>query len=140
MSMPGDYPLDLYHGDSYNWQFKLWTDEAKTQALDLTGVTVKAEIRDKPAGLAIYPLDCTVALPNVIEAILPANMSDTLPIGTDMVWDIQLTYPNGSVNTLLAGKVSVTQDVTDAVDPTTLPEARTTVNVMQPQLVRAPRR
>ena len=135
MSLPGDYPLDLYHGDSYNWQFKLWTDEAKTQPLDLTGVTVKAEIRDKPAGMEIFALDCAIS-GNVVEAVLSAATSATLPIG-DLVWDIQLTYPNGSVNTLLAGKVTVTQDVTDAVDPGV---TTTTVKVMQPQLVRAPRR
>jgi hypothetical protein len=139
MSMPGDYPLEIYHGDSYHWQFKLWIDEAKTQALDLTGAVVKAEIRDKPAGLAIFPLDCEVSLPNIIEAILPASLSDTLPIASDMVWDIQITFPDGSVNTLLSGKVKVTQDVTDAVDPGAA-RSGGTVKVMQPQLVRAPRR
>jgi hypothetical protein len=117
MSMPSDYPLDIYHGDSYHWQFQLWLDLANTQPLDLTGVTVKAEIRDKPGGTQIFPIDCEVVLPNLIEAVLTAPVCKTLPIADDMAWDLQLTYPTGSVNTMLAGKVKVVQDVTDAVVP-----------------------
>jgi hypothetical protein len=121
--MPGDYPLAIYKGDSYRWQFLIWLDAAKSQPVDLTDVAVKAEIRDKPAGLQIYTLDCSIVLPNVIEAILTPVVSASLPVG-NLVWDIQLTYPDGMVNTVLAGKVTVTQDVTDSFTPPVEPEAR----------------
>ena len=109
---PGAFPLVLYRGDSYRWSFLLWTDTAKTQPTDLTGVVAKAQIRDKPAGGTVVNLTCNVTLPNTVNVALPATDSASLPlIG---VWDLQLTYPNADVATVLAGPVTVTPDVTDS--------------------------
>jgi len=116
MSMPGDYPLNIYHGDSYHWQFKFWTDEAKTVPMDLTDVVPKAEIRNKAGGDQIFIMDCEVVLPNFIEMTLNPTVSTSLPVGS-LVWDLQLTFPVGSVNTLLAGTVTVVMDVTDSLIP-----------------------
>jgi hypothetical protein len=116
MTMPADYPMKIYHGDSYEWQFKLWLDEGKTQPLDLTGVVPKAEIRNKSAGTQIYIIDCTIVYPNIVAASLSASVCVTIPLG-NLVWDLQLTYPTGAVNTILAGTVIVTGDVTDSVVP-----------------------
>ncbi len=113
--MPSSYPLTLYHGDSYQWQFKLWQDTGKTQPLDLTDVQAKAEIRDKPGGLEVYQITCEISLPNVIAASLSAAVCRSLPLG-NMVWDLQLTYSTGSVNTILSGSVSVAPDVTDSAE------------------------
>jgi hypothetical protein len=118
--MPGNYPLKLYHGDSYEWQFKLWLDTGKTQPLDLTDATAKAEIRDKPGGLTIFPLDCSIST-NIVTVVLTAAMCTTLPIASNMAWDLQLTYAtSGAVNTILAGAVTVTEDVTDSTTVTPL--------------------
>jgi hypothetical protein len=108
---PGKYALLIYRGDSYKWQFKLWSDTAKTVPLDLTGVTVKAEIRDKPGGNVLGALTCVVTLPNIIDASLAAAETATLTSG---VWDLQLTYTGGNVSTVLTGLVTVTMDVTDS--------------------------
>jgi hypothetical protein len=136
--MPGDYPLAIYKGDSYRFQFLIWLDAAKSQPVDLTDVMVKAEIRDKPAGQQIYALDCSIVLPNTIEAILTPLVSASLPVGS-LVWDIQLTYPDGMVNTVLAGKVTVTQDVTDSFIPPVVPEARVMSTSQQQPKLRAVR-
>ena len=109
---PGKYTLAIYRGDSYRWQFKLWTDTAKTQPVDLTDVMVKAEIRDKAAGKVLGALTCVVTLPNIIDASLEAAGSAAL--NTSGVWDLQLTYPGGDVSTVLAGSVFLTMDVTDS--------------------------
>lgn len=108
---PAAYPLRLYRGDSYHWQFKLWADSAKTQPVDLTGVTVKAEIRDRSSGSTIVPMVCVVSLPNTVDAQLPAAASTLAPTGG---WDLQLTYPDGRTVTVLAGNVTVTGDITDS--------------------------
>jgi len=117
--IPSSFPLDLYHGDSYTWQFKLWLDANKTQPLDLTGVVAKAEIRETPGSTKIYVIGCELVPPNIIVATLTATICKSLPI-TSHMWDLQLTYPDGQVNTILAGPVSVTADITDsdAVIPT----------------------
>jgi len=113
--LPGSLPLALYKGDSFNWQIKLWTDAAKTQPADLTGVVAKAEIRDKSGGTTIIELDCVVVQPNIIDMSLAASDSSHLTMsGGNGVWDLQLTYSDGQVKTILAGPVKVTADVTDS--------------------------
>ena len=113
---PGTYPLEIYRGDSYRWQFKLWNDVDKTDPVDLTGVTPKAEIRDKPAGKKVTPMTCTISAPNMIDVALAAADSGSLIAGK-AYWDLQLTYSGGDVSTVLAGPVTVTADVTDSGAP-----------------------
>jgi hypothetical protein len=115
---PANLPLDLYRGDSGRMQVTV-LDKAQ-QPVDLTGVVAKAEIRDRPAGTTIVPLTCVVTLPNIIDVTLSAVDSHKLP--AKGVWDLQLTYASGEVQTLLAGQVQVTPDVTDSTPfPAQLP-------------------
>jgi hypothetical protein len=112
--IPGSFPLLLYRGDTCSWRFVLWTDVDKTVPADLAGVTVKAEIRDKAGGTkVVIALACAVEMPNAILVTLDAAASATLPLTG--AWDLQLTYPEGEVATVLAGAVSVKADVTDSV-------------------------
>lgn len=113
MAVPGKYAMNIYRGDSVRWQFRLWMDAGKTQPADLTGVTVKAEIRDKPKGTKITPVDCTVTLPNIIDGHLTAPVSKDMTIDKGQ-WDLQLTYPSGDVATVVAGDVTVIADITDS--------------------------
>lgn len=109
--LPGSSNLNIYRGDTGRWQFNLWTDTARTQPADLTGVQVNALIRDKALGGNYeQALTCTVALPNTINMVLTSSQSESLPaVG---VWDLQLAYPSGDIFTILKGNVIVTQDVT----------------------------
>jgi hypothetical protein len=112
---PAKYDLALYRGDSYTWQFRLWTDEAHELPEDLTGVTVKAEMRNASGGTTIVSLPCAVVGFNVIEMSLPASTWDTMSASPKVtVWDLQLTYPDASVFTAMAGNVTITMDVTDS--------------------------
>ena len=110
--MPGTYALTVYRGDDYAWRFMLWVDAAKTQPVDLTGMAVKAEVRDKPSGANIVPLAITVTLPNIIDMVLAHAASQQLPLSGR--WDLQLTDAAGLVATVLAGAVRVTADITDS--------------------------
>jgi len=107
---PGTYNMIIYRGDSYRWQFNLWADPAKTVPTDLNGVETKAEIRDKPGGAFVCPLTVDIEMPNTIHLSISAAASSTLPVTG--VWDLQLTYPDGVVTTVLGGGVTVTPDVT----------------------------
>jgi hypothetical protein len=113
MSTPGKFPLNLYRGDSYTWQFKLWLDAAKTVPLDLTDAVAKSEIRDRSAGDVINELSCTIEPPNVVVVSLSASQCAALP-AIAQVWDLQITFLDGSVNTIVAGAVTITGDVTDS--------------------------
>jgi hypothetical protein len=105
--------LDLYRGDSYQWRFVLWADPAKTQPFDVTGSTVKSEIRSAPGGKLVTTLVATVTAPNIIIATLPAVNSGLLTEAGG-AWDLQVTLSTGEVLTVLKGPVTVTMDVTDS--------------------------
>jgi len=112
---PADLPLDVYRGDTTRFQVKLWTDDGTTP-FDLTGVTAKAEIRERPAGVEITELECVITLPNIIDLALLSDDSHKIPF-TKGVWDLQLTFLSGDVQTPLGGVVTVTPDVTDSTPP-----------------------
>jgi hypothetical protein len=109
---PANYALTLYRGDTARWQFTLWLDESKLDPADLTGVVTKAEIRDRPGGAVITELATAVTLPNVVQMELTPEQSGALPASG--AWDLQLTYPNTDIVTILAGAVTVTPDITDS--------------------------
>jgi hypothetical protein len=112
--MPACYALALYRGDTGGpWRFLLWADAAKTVPTDLTGVTVRSEFRRWVDGPVEYTMPCVITLPNIIDAAVPPADSATLPeVGA---WDLELTYPDGTVKTVVAGAVTVRSDVTRAV-------------------------
>lgn len=110
---PGAYPIFVYRGDSMSWKFTLWQDANKTLPVDLTGVTGKAEIRSAAAGTLITSMVVTVTQPNIVNVKLPAINSQLL-VKTGGFWDLQLTYTNADVQTIVSGSVTVTMDVTDS--------------------------
>jgi len=101
--MPRYYPLTVYQGDTGRWRFNLWTDATLITPLDLAGVMVDAEIRDK-AGRLLAILGSSVTLPNTIDVIITAEVSATLTSG---VWELRLTWPSGGVQTVVEGSVTV---------------------------------
>lgn len=111
--LPGDYPLNLYRGDSYAWDFVCWADDGKTQPVDLTGAVAKAEIRNISGGATIMELACSIS-GNTVTVELDAALWATWTLKA-AVWDLQLTYPSGTIATIVAGKVTITPDVTDSV-------------------------
>lgn len=113
MTTPANYPLNLYRGDTFRTTFKLWMDKNKTDPVNLAGVLVAAQIRAKPDSATLQALTCVVTLPNIIDVSLTSEASKTLPLVG--VWDLQLTYSNGDIQTILAGAVKVTADVTRPV-------------------------
>ena len=115
---PGAYPLVLYRGDSYKWRVVIWLNTQRTQPFDLSGMATKAEIRAKPGAVKATLIGTTVTLPNIIDLYLSAQACRNLP--DECVWDLQLTYDNGDVATVLAGTVTVTPDVTDSAAARTL--------------------
>jgi len=111
MRMPACFDLEIYRGDTGTWAFLLWKDALKTVPVDLTGVTVTAQMRAGPNGQVLADFVCTVAVPNRIDMVLGPNLSAALsPVRA--MWDLQLLYPSGDVSTVLAGRTSVVADVT----------------------------
>jgi hypothetical protein len=110
--IPGTYALNIYRGDDHAWRFVLWADIEKTTAVDLTGIVVEAEIRDRPSGPVIIPAHVQVTLPNFVDVWL--DHDDTRALPANGRWDLQLTSLDGKVATILAGAVKVTGDITES--------------------------
>lgn len=106
---PNYYPLELYRGDTAGWQFVLWADAGRTQPVDLTGAVAAAQIRPSPDNVDAVDLACVISLPNKIDVTVEPAVSAAAATGS---WDLQVTYPTGNVVTVVAGKVTVTADVT----------------------------
>ena len=104
---PGALPLKLYRGDSYSWIVSAWSDDEHTVPADLAGVTPRASIRGSRGRIE---LACELTLPNVIDVELAADAWSA--VGKSARWDLQLTYSDGRVFTLLAGPVTIAGDVT----------------------------
>lgn len=116
MTTPASYPLDLYRGDTFRVKFKLWKNKEKTDPVDLAGVLVKAQIRSQPTSSSVLQeLTCAITAPNIIEVSMTPEETAKLPSAG--VWDLQLTYPDADVQTVLAGTVTVTLDVTRSATP-----------------------
>jgi hypothetical protein len=110
---PRKYNLALYRGNSQGWLFRLWTDEAMTEPANLDGADIKAEIRNKSAGTVIVDLDIVYTSPNMVQVTITPDMYATCP--AKGIWDLQVTYPDGWVDTLVGGTVAVTADATDSL-------------------------
>ena len=103
---PAMMPLDLYRGDDYTMQVRLWSDSAHSIPIDLDGVSARAEIRQ---GETVMVLDVTIALPNLIDIVLDSD-DWTLAPGSAH-WDLQLQFVDGMKYTMLAGAVSIGGDI-----------------------------
>jgi hypothetical protein len=111
MSLPAQKNISIYKGDSYTIVFTL-KDPDTEEPVDLTGVEVAAEIRaTEDAGSALATFTCghdddggTVTL-----ELSPA---ETTALTVNGVWDVQLTFTDGWVQTYLKGSVTLVKEVT----------------------------
>ena len=108
-TLPGEFPLTLYSGDSYAWRFTLWQDANRTIPSDLTDATALAQIKTAPGGTLLVNMATTIVAPNFVDVVLSAAQSGALPI-TGGSWDLQITQ-DADVRTVLKGPVTVQEDV-----------------------------
>jgi len=110
---PGAYNLSLYQGDTHHWTFTLWLDSKKTQPANLSGATAKSQIKDKAGGSTLASLTCAVVQPNTVNITFPSSLWSGWPANRNSgVWDLQITYASGDIQTVVAGTITSTQDVT----------------------------
>jgi hypothetical protein len=109
--MPSTANLAIYQGDDYSAIVSV-TDGSGTSA-DLTGYTPQAQIRLGPAdtnSIVVVEIVTSLTLPNTINLSIPHSI--TTQLSGLYAWDLQLIKPDASIETILAGKVQVTLEVT----------------------------
>jgi hypothetical protein len=110
---PQQASLTIYRGDTAHWTFTFWTDPGATVPYDLAGAVPKAEVRARPGTPVLATLSCAVTQPNIVDITLSAVESALLTSGTAK-WDLQVTFPDATVRTIVAGPVTITADITDS--------------------------
>lgn len=111
------YSFSIEAGATHYRRIELTTSSG--DPIDLTGYTVKAQVRETPGsetvlaewstanGRLAIPLPETGAIVFEIPAVETSGYT-----WAEGVWDMELTAPNGRVERLLSGRVYVDPEVT----------------------------
>jgi hypothetical protein len=129
-----NHDLKFYRGDTAIRTVKIWDDSVKPRQLqDLTSATALMQLRATPSstGSPLYTFTTTIA-DNIITLSIPQAdwgaidtlmASGTTSLVTEIengkevtyskigVYDLQLTYSSGVVDTQFAGSVLIRRDV-----------------------------
>jgi hypothetical protein len=113
VSLPQYIPLDIYQGD--DWSAIVNVLDGNKEPVILDGYSALAQIRDEVADYdttVIATMNTSISAgTNVVTLSLPHSV--TLGMHGEYVWDLQLTNTaTGSIQTIMRGPVSVTQEVT----------------------------
>lgn len=101
----------MYRGDYF--PIRIYVVSSTGAAVDLTGSTVKSQMRRVGAAGLTYDFTATItnAVGGVVDLLLPSSVSETLEPG-DYIWDFQITNPAGNTRTYFAADVKVYDQVT----------------------------
>ena len=129
--MPAAHNLNMYAGDSYLLSYTFYSQIPdpdhpgqwiKGDPLDFTGATAKSEMRLKrrtsadgePPVISFEIANAPLGEDGRIDLELSAADTEILLTKPKLVWDLQVTYADGTVTTYVTGDVSVAKDVTAA--------------------------
>lgn len=120
MAGPAPYPLEIYQGDTFELPIRLRevsSGGVLGDYLDLTGSTLKAQIRGTEAGSVLAEFAVTVEDQTSVATKGRATLTlihDVTLLLTDAataLWDMQVTDSGGKVRTLLRGEVTITGEI-----------------------------
>lgn len=111
-AMPKNYDISIYEGDTF--EFTITIKDASNVVVNLTGYTAKAQLKKSFSDPSPIDFTCTISAPltGVVNVMLPASTTASLIPGDPYIYDVQLTAPNGTVRTYLAGDATVIPEVT----------------------------
>lgn len=104
--------LNLYQGDDFAAMVTVRTSDGSPA--DITGYTALAQMRREVAdsdAVVAATFTSTVSSPYVILSLAHTVTED---LTGRYVWDLQVTSGTGAITTILAGRVSVTAEVSRA--------------------------
>lgn len=120
---PAVLDIGVYQGDTMSLAVALrqqtdpatWADPEvpEYEPIDLTGVIFAAQIRPRAGSMTLWAemrVEMVDAPQGRVELVLDADESAN--VRRDARWDLEATFPDGSVRTLLHGAVVLTKQVT----------------------------
>ena len=117
---PGLYhELDVYQGDTLEFEVTYTEGESGYEVgKSLTGATIASEIKlEQGSGATVTTMTCTAdadqtANPGVLTVVLPAANSALLT-ERHYWYDVEVTWADATVQTILWGRITTTQGVTN---------------------------
>lgn len=108
---PATLDIRIYRGDDFDLVLTFVDNADPPAALDMSDGTWRAQIRRRPNyAVASFTVDETDAPTGVL--VVSLDKADTeLLVHDAYSWDLEQTLTDGYRRTLLAGKVSITADV-----------------------------
>lgn len=111
----GVVDLIAYAGDTFAVSMIFSQDDAGLVPMDLRPLTLKMQIKKQKTGDPLMTLLVGDGLTIAGVAFNELDISKIMPIlGGNYFYDIQATFTDGSITTLLMGKFTIVQDVTDS--------------------------
>jgi hypothetical protein len=110
--MGANYFSDQKRGDTFNGR-KITLKKNGT-AIDLTGATVLMQFKLDISGISRFEFKTangSITIPNPLTGqiiMMPKVINEVAGI---YYFDMQITFPNGTVKTYLSGKWNITEDV-----------------------------
>jgi len=117
-NLPGTYDIAHYRRDTFIRSLTLCQDDSAETPLDLTGSAFAMQVRKARSNEVVVSLGTAtgeitlVPLLGQVRIQFTGPQNTALPEGCPMVWDLQMTRPDGTVKTMLRGKFEVENDVT----------------------------
>lgn len=96
----------------YIWSGTEYTVTTGGAVVDLTGCTVLCQMRQNYNFPVVHTLDVQITDPT--SGVLKIISQSFDMAGGTYLYDIQLTFPNGSVKTYISGTITVSEDVSRA--------------------------
>ena len=99
-------------GDTFNANFEFWQDTNDTDPIDITGNDYKMSVTqsyNKNIIINTFTVGngFTIQSPNILK-LGPYEFA----VAGNYIYDLQCTYPNGDIQTLVNGALIVRDDVT----------------------------
>lgn len=107
-TLPTQVDLELYRGDAWALPVTITTGGV---ALNLTGYTLTAQVRASESASTSTSITVTVTNAATGQVRLSLTAAQTRDLPASGVWDLQWAT-SGDPTTLLAGRVTVSGDVT----------------------------
>lgn len=108
---PARFDLQVRAGDSYQRTVRI--RDSAGAAIDLTGYTGLAQIRDRAGGTLLAEITVVIADPESGDLVISLTASQTRALPASAVWDLELDAGESSTHTIVYGVVVVTPDVTE---------------------------
>ena len=107
------YNIAIYKGETFALAVAL--KDKNGSPIDLTNATLTSQCRDKSTNVIIFSFVCTVTNPATTGQFalsLSASTSATLAPQKSLVYDVKVSWANGTVKKYLGGEVQIVDTIT----------------------------